>query len=263
MTHFCDEGQSLLRLQFVSREQLLSSKQKLFPFGSSPHKQSPNGPEHAQDLYVPHLPPTHPPVELVEVVDVRIVLDELRVEEKEVMGVVVEEDLVVGMVDVELLVDRDDLVVEVEDDDKTLEDLMEDNDEESTALDLVVGSEEVDAVELLTRDDDIADVNEETAPAVVVIDVGTASAANFSVVIPQHEQAEEYAAAEAQTEAYTGKAADVTAGSAVAGIVAVSFTTDDLELVSQGYSSNCAARHLRRRRDIGSCGHKPRTVLSA
>jgi len=139
----------------------------------------------------------HPPVELAEVVDVGIVLDELRVEEKEVMGVVVVEDLVVGTVDVDLLVDSDDLVVEIEDDDKMLEDLIEDNDEESTTLDLVVGSGEVGAVELVReRDDETDDANEDMAMAVVETAVGTASAANLSVVIPQHEQAEEYAEAE-------------------------------------------------------------------
>jgi len=146
---------------------------------------------------VPHSPPMHPPVELAEVVDVGIVLDELRVEEKEVMGVVVVEDLVVGTVDVDLLVDSDDLVVEIEDDDKMLEDLIEDNDEESTTLDLVVGSGEVGAVELVReRDDETDDANEDMAMAVVETAVGTASAANLSVVIPQHEQAEEYAEAE-------------------------------------------------------------------
>lgn len=115
-------------------------------------------------------------------------------EEKEVMGVVVVEDLVVGTEEVELvdlMLESEDFTVEIEEEGETLG-LVEEREDKVRTLDLVLGSVEVGEVELLTgRDDEAEDNNEETITAVVATAVGTASTVTLSSVMPQQEQAEE------------------------------------------------------------------------
>jgi len=141
---------------------------------------------------VPHTPPGQVVVVVLVAVDVGWVVEEVMVEEKEVVGIVVE-GLVVGRVEGEedLLLDGEveESIVESEENEETLDPVVGRVGE----LEWVVGDEEADVVELrIELDGDKTDDSEGTPTVVVVTSVGAASALTLpAVVIPQQEQAEE------------------------------------------------------------------------